>query len=353
MLDLLASIADLTALRERDRLDATVIGLLAERLQPAAVNLYACVGPVAAPRLLRLAWVLRGQAVRRGEPPWTPLESLPAINERPELRQALDAGAPLLGRPLPAPPMAAAEPLLRNVFPAGLGRRERGLLELVTERPLDDGQRRLVEGVLSLYRNQIALLDYGELDTLTGLLNRKTFDEEFGKCLLEIGPVPAAGGPGDRRAPVPGRATWLGVIDIDHFKRVNDRHGHLIGDEVLLLVAGLLRAAFRHGDRLYRFGGEEFVVLLHADARECAAQAFERFRQALERHEFPQVGRVTASAGFTRVRSFDTANAAFDRADRAVYHAKESGRNRVCCHEALSGEGERETGSQGGEIELF
>jgi len=126
-----------------------------------------------------------------------------------------------------------------------------------------------------------------------------------------------------------------------------------MGDEVLLLVAGLLRAAFRHGDQLYRFGGEEFVVLLHADARERAALAFERFREALEAHPFPQVGQVTASAGFTRVRAFDTANAAFDRADRAVYQAKQSGRNRVCCHDALNRAGVLEDGERSGEIELF
>ena len=354
MPDLLASVAGLTALHERDRLDAAVVGLLAQWLEPAALALYARVGPAAAPRLLRLASARRGQPVRPGEPAWTPLEALPLADERPELRPALDEGASQFDGPLPPLPAAPGEPLLRSVFPVGLGGRRRGVLELVAERPLDAEARRFVAGVLQIYRNQLSVLDYGERDTLTGLLNRKTFDEAFGKCLLEIGPLASAPvDPGERRSPFADRASWLGVIDIDHFKRINDGHGHLMGDEVLLLVAGLLRAAFRHGDQLYRFGGEEFVVLLHADARERAALAFERFREALEAHPFPQVGQVTASAGFTRVRAFDTANAAFDRADRAVYQAKQSGRNRVCCHDALNRAGVLEDGERSGEIELF
>jgi diguanylate cyclase (GGDEF)-like protein len=352
MPDLLGSVAGLTALHERERLDAAVVGLLAEWLEPAALALYARVGPNTAPRLQCLASARRGQPVRPGEAAWTPLEALPLAAERSELLPALDEGASQFDGPLPPLPAAPGLPLLRNVFPVGLGGRRRGVLELIAEKPLDGEARRFIGGVLQIYRNQLALLDYGERDTLTGLLNRKTFDEAFGKCLLDSGPAAPAGA-GDRRAPHDDSASWLGVIDIDHFKRVNDRHGHLIGDEVLLLVAGLLRAAFRHGDRLYRFGGEEFVVLLHADARERAALAFERFREALEAHAFPQVGRVTASAGFTRVRAFDTANAAFDRADRAVYHAKQIGRNRVCCHEVLCDAGVLEPGARSGEIELF
>ena len=71
---------------------------------------------------------------------------------------------------------------------------------------------------------------------------------------------------------------WLAVVDIDHFKLVNDRFGHLYGDEVLILVANILRSSFRNQDRIFRFGGEEFVVLLRAATLENARQGFDRFR---------------------------------------------------------------------------
>ncbi len=133
-----------------------------------------------------------------------------------------------------------------------------------------------------------------------------------------------------------GRGTaWLGVIDIDHFKRVNDTHGHLIGDEVLLLMSRLMRATFRFHDHLFRFGGEEFVVLMRCGSDADAAGAFERLRANVEAYLFPQVGRITVSVGFAALRPADTPSAAFERADKAVYWAKQNGRNRVAHHAEL------------------
>ena len=86
---------------------------------------------------------------------------------------------------------------------------------------------------------------------------------------------------------------WLAVIDIDHFKRVNDLSGHLIGDEVLLLLARQMRVNFRFHDQLYRFGGEEFVVLMRCTNHADALAALERFRHQIEIHAFPQVGPIT------------------------------------------------------------
>jgi len=120
------------------------------------------------------------------------------------------------------------------------------------------------------------------------------------------------------RRPVPLRTTWLGVIDIDHFKRVNDSHGHLIGDEVLLLLSRLMRNAFRFDDRLYRFGGEEFVVLMRCEYDADAMHALERMRGYVQAFNFPRVGKVTVSIGVTEVRSGDMPSMAFERADQAV-----------------------------------
>ena len=129
------------------------------------------------------------------------------------------------------------------------------------------------------------------------------------------------------------------MLDIDHFKRVNDNRGHLIGDEVLLLLSRLMRTSFRFHDPLCRFGGEEFVVLMRCGNPLDAAHAFERLRSNVERYAFLQVGRITVSIAFTELRADDTPNAAFARADKAVYHVKQNGRNHVAHRADLVAEG--------------
>ena len=199
------------------------------------------------------------------------------------------------------------------------------------------------EEVLSLahiYGNQIRLLDYSELDTLTRLLNRKTFDETFDRLLTVSARDASEDGFEDRRDHLDdGSPAWLCVVDIDHFKRVNDSFGHLFGDEVLLRMGDLMRKTFRGGDRLFRFGGEEFVVILNAADQALAETGFDRFRNSVENHEFPQVGKVTCSIGFTSVSTMDVPTDVVGRADEALYYAKEHGRNQVCCYEQLVKDG--------------
>jgi len=103
---------------------------------------------------------------------------------------------------------------------------------------------------------------------------------------------------------------------------------------VLVLLARIMRQSFRHHDRLYRFGGEEFVVFLRSGSEADTMGAFERFRHHVESYAFPQIGQVTVSVGFTEVQMHDTPNAAFSRADQGVYQAKHQGRNQVLCFEA-------------------
>ncbi len=184
-----------------------------------------------------------------------------------------------------------------------------------------------------VYGNQIRLLDYSELDSLTRLLNRKTFDETFDR-LLETEEADEDDLEIERRNAPTGDA-WLCVIDIDHFKRINDTFGHLFGDEVLLRVGDLMRKTFRSDDRLFRFGGEEFVVILNAEGADNAARGFDRFRHAVEKHEFPQVGQVTCSIGFTRAGGAEVPTDVLGRADEALYYGKEHGRNQVNGYEQL------------------
>jgi diguanylate cyclase (GGDEF)-like protein len=183
------------------------------------------------------------------------------------------------------------------------------------------------------------------------LLNRKTFDESFLKTLSQT--VVVSRTDDARRTHSENFSYWIGVIDIDHFKRINDNFGHLIGDEVLLLLSRLMHASFRFQDRLYRFGGEEFVVLMRCGNAADALLAFERLRTNVERYVFPQVGQLTVSVGFTQVQFSDTPAAAFERADKAVYHAKTHGRNQVCSHAVLLADGVIADAAKTGEVELF
>lgn len=221
-----------------------------------------------------------------------------------------------------------------------------GFLVLHTRTSLAPSAAAVVKGLVGLFRNCIAMLDYSEIDTLTGLLNRKTFDEYLINILSHVA---EEGDRLPRSSRLPRRRQgqqpsidhhWLGVIDIDTFKSINDGFGHLIGDEVLILVANLMKSAFRSHDKLFRFGGEEFVVLLKPTGAANALAIFERFRREVEQFRFPQVGRVTVSAGFTRIGLYDTPSMILDNADNALYYAKEHGRNRVCCFEDLIDAGE-------------
>lgn len=128
---------------------------------------------------------------------------------------------------------------------------------------------------------------------------------------------------------------FMGEIDIDHFKSVNDRFGHLHGDEVLVILARILQSTFRKTDLIYRFGGEEFVVIVYVDDRGDAEMTFERLRRSIENHAFPRVGQVTISIGITEIRDTSIPVELLGHADQALYYAKTHGRNQVSFYEAL------------------
>jgi diguanylate cyclase (GGDEF)-like protein len=157
------------------------------------------------------------------------------------------------------------------------------------------------------------------LDELTGVANRRNFFETAGGELAR---------PAGQR---PALAALM--IDIDHFKAVNDTHGHQAGDEVIRAVAGRLRDLGREGDLLGRYGGEEFAVLMRV-SRDDAQAAADRLRRAVADATVQTAAgplTVTISVGLTLVRPDDRdLDAVLARADECLYRAKKSGRNRVC-----------------------
>ena len=341
MSQIVDQLADLTGLRDRDTLDVSLVSSIRDLLHPCSVAVHRVVGDVGDERWLTRAHLGIDDVAARADSSWADPRSLPLLAERPERLRCLRAAGDIQ---LDGGETTLLLPLVSDTGVAGV-------VEIVTARPLSEDIKRLLTGVLRIYRNVQGLLDYSERDTLTGLLNRKSFDETFYK-VSAVPSAPLAEKPGDRRH---GAAAtyWLGVVDIDHFKQVNDRFGHLIGDEVLLLLSRVMRSCFRFYDQLYRFGGEEFVVLLRCSGEEDAMAALERFREAVSGYVFPQVERITVSVGFTDVRHGDSPNAAVERADRAVYFAKNHGRDQVRCHAALVRQGLLEDDKKAGDIDLF
>ncbi len=125
------------------------------------------------------------------------------------------------------------------------------------------------------------------------------------------------------------------VFDIDHFKRVNDRFGHAVGDVALKNVAQTVEATIRSSDALYRVGGEEFAVVLNGTDNKGARLLAERIRQNIEALLFtnPKGLSVTLSLGVATLAADDTTRSLFERADEVLYQAKKTGRNRVIASE--------------------
>lgn len=192
---------------------------------------------------------------------------------------------------------------------------------------------------LELYRNQKLsaeleqrvrdrtrqLKELSERDALTGLANRRVFMEQLRRCHED------------------GREASMLMIDVDHFKAINDSFGHSTGDEALRRLSNELTRHIRGSDVVARLGGEEFAVLLPGKGVEVAALVAERIRDGVASMSWDDVevpnGRVTVSVGISH-RQFhddDAVNALMREADESLYTAKRSGRNRVCVHSRLDG----------------
>jgi diguanylate cyclase (GGDEF)-like protein len=213
---------------------------------------------------------------------------------------------------------------------------------------------RFVHGLLKVYSNYLELIEHNQRDKLTQLLNRETLDKEITRILIRNNESNRRGLLRRDRDPI---GFWLGVVDIDYFKSVNDRFGHLFGDEVLILMARQMKKDIRGDeDLIYRYGGEEFVILLQAHGVVEAKGAFERLRKNIEAHELPQVGHVTISIGVVQVTNQEGSTNVIGCADQALYYAKDHGRNQVCVYESLMEQGLIEKsvdGQEEGEIEFF
>ncbi|WP_176596562.1 MULTISPECIES: sensor domain-containing diguanylate cyclase [Sphingobium] len=185
-------------------------------------------------------------------------------------------------------------------------------------RQFDAGQIAILQNLAALVVEQLELRRIAERDHLTGALSRRAFLSEMNRAiaLFERHERPAS----------------LLLFDIDHFKRINDTHGHPAGDQVIRGIARLCTSLQRPSDSLGRLGGEEFGILLPETAEEDAGRAAQRFCEAIAATEIPGTPplRVTVSFGVAELRGdWPTSESWLAVADMALYEAKRSGRNRI------------------------
>ncbi len=153
-----------------------------------------------------------------------------------------------------------------------------------------------------------------DMDALTGLHNRRFFHETLAREVA--------------RAQRYGRRLALIVLDLDDFKAVNDRIGHLAGDDVLSELGDRMREVVRSADVACRIGGEEFAVVLPESTLDDAEQLYERLLRAVSSRPFGEAGRLSLSGGITELHADDDKTSFFERADEALYRAKSSGKSR-------------------------
>jgi diguanylate cyclase (GGDEF)-like protein len=172
-----------------------------------------------------------------------------------------------------------------------------------------------------LYQDALPL---AQKDPLTGICNRAALDEMMQRELSHA-----------RRQ---GSSCSLLILDIDHFKAVNDKYGHIIGDCALKAIANTVSACKREGDLLFRYGGEEFVVLLRDTGIEGAHRLAERIRKCIQDNPCHCSGadlNLSVSIGVSVLQENDSPVSLFARADQALYSAKRRGRNQVCVAEVI------------------
>lgn len=181
---------------------------------------------------------------------------------------------------------------------------------------LRDQADELRDMVSVLERRAVSLEKLAVTDRLTGAYNRGKFEralrDEISRC-FRYDACPFC----------------IALMDLDHFKRVNDRFGHLAGDEVLKGFSALVKSRIRDIDLFARWGGEEFILLLPGTDLDGAELLTDRLREAVAEYEFPEVGQVTVSIGVAEHQHEEQADPLMNRADVALYRAKEQGRNRV------------------------
>ena len=197
---------------------------------------------------------------------------------------------------------------LSSIIPEKFGEINSGMNEEVIK----------ANAIITQLMQQVKTLEKtSNMDSLTKVLNRRALTSHLNKICTGEG--------------IPYELHLL-VLDIDDFKQVNDEHGHVAGDKVLIYIANILKKTLRDGDKIFRYGGEEFVIILNRTDYENCVLITERLLEIIRSNKLIYMGKsiqVTASIGTTQYRQTDKPDTIIARADKALYHAKSTGKNKM------------------------
>ncbi len=353
---LIDQLATLTDHRERDALNMHLAQILMDVVKPLSITVCLVMSDRNDYRWIPVLHLRPGAPIQLRDPLHADFLTLDPVREGTPRFRCLEMNLPVA---VEAAESGSPHVTILPLF-AGGAMADSGIIEIASSNRLPLHELAIVDRMLHVYRNMHSMFLYSERDVLTGLANRKSFEETFYKSLHENPNFYASWAKGtapdkniDRRSSETNEHFWLAMVDVDHFKQVNDKFGHQIGDEVLILIARIMKNTFRGYDRVYRFGGEEFVILMRSAWHDTALATLERFRKNMEEYLFPQVGCITVSIGMNIINGGDPPDVVCNKADQAVYYAKHHGRNQVRSYMTLVEEGLIETDVKDGGIELF
>lgn len=256
----------------------------------------------------------------------------------PDVQQCINEKIPVTGQ-------STENGLDRTIFPIPGLPSPLGLL--VIEGRVDDSCKNFLDPLLRIYSSHAFILNRNEHDSLTGLFNRQVMENKLNQiyqCQIN----------GNRKSDEKDLTWCVALLDIDYFKTINDRFGHLYGDEVLVMFSRLLQSSFREDDLLFRYGGEEFLIALKNVDLEKAGMTLNRFRQHVQSTPFAQIEKITVSIGYTILDIKQPLSIIIERADRALYYSKYQGRNQSNCYERLLEKGLVESSTfENSNIEIF
>ncbi|WP_144392411.1 GGDEF domain-containing protein [Pleionea sediminis] len=208
--------------------------------------------------------------------------------------------------------------------------KEKTLASATSNRCPNQDELNELKHITEVYCHLLNHLANSNIDPLTSVMNRQAFSKDLSDLSNTLVYD------GRRRIELP---KYLALIDIDNFKQINDNYGHLLGDEVLVTFGQRMLKTFRDYDTCYRYGGEEFAVIMNDVEHKDAVNVLERFREIIADQNFPQVGQVTVSVGFSYIEPDFLPSELMGKADKALYYAKNNGKNQVQEYQVLLNEG--------------
>ena len=344
--EILNSIVEMTGQRDLDSLEYSMTATLAELVPAQCISLYKFLSDDDDNQIEEIVRLIINQdSNKETRYEWNPESRI--FTADVHIKQCLDTLKPVRYK---------EKGLMCLIVPILSGSKNIGVLSIESKQELADFET-LIDSLTRIYGNYLYILNESERDKLTGLFNRRTFDNKLIRLLKtqheKQEKYAISKNIDEKRKQIDISSAWLVMLDIDNFKSVNDTFGHLYGDEVILLISQKMKECFRNTDLLFRFGGEEFVLVLEPIHADEAHTILDNFRKVIANHNFPQIGQVTISIGYTMIRKNDYPPATINLADKALYYAKEHGKNCVYNYESLVADGELLAQKKSGTIDLF